>query len=188
MRREAADPYTAERSIRGHISTMAKTVQDMSNELLDGGLVCKSSTQVSIGESTHNELRRLLWLSREDVRREAWHFSILIATSSVAGLAAGLITALAAMAVEYRNTHGDVQQDKTLTPREVRNDCIIAAVATWFTTIAADIVSDTRARRERRRFNNAFPAAIFVTRMRDALNALKQADEDNAAALVSVVP
>ena len=87
MRREAPDTYAAEHVVWNHTLTIAKAVQDMSNKLLDGDLVCKPSTELSSGESTHNELRRLLFFARP-TPGELGHFAITIASSGIAGIVA----------------------------------------------------------------------------------------------------
>ncbi|KAI4145703.1 MAG: hypothetical protein L6R39_003722 [Caloplaca ligustica] len=69
MRKDAPDPLTAESVMGHHMLTGARTVEAMSNKLLDGGLICESPTGAPNGEVVHDELRRLLWWSPE-ARRE----------------------------------------------------------------------------------------------------------------------
>lgn len=88
MRREAPDPYAAEPAIWNHTLTIAKAGLDLSDKLLDGDLVCKSTEETTNGEITHNELRHLLWIARP-TPNEIWHLSIMLASSGIAGIVAG---------------------------------------------------------------------------------------------------
>ncbi|KAI4265325.1 MAG: hypothetical protein L6R38_009507 [Xanthoria sp. 2 TBL-2021] len=182
VRKEAPDLLTAERIVRNHTLTRARMAQDMSNKLLDGGLICRPSPGALSGETIHTELRRLLWYSvPAHVRREAWQFSILIFSSGLAGVGAGFTTALAAYVVQYRNNHGDERHNKTLTDREVRNEWIIAGVATFFATLAAGIADDIQLRRVLRfRVAEAFPADAFLAMTIDALRRLEMYPENSA--------
>lgn len=168
VRQEAPDLPTAERVVRNDTLALARKAQKMSNDLLDGGLICQPSKGASSGESIHTELRRLLWYSQE-----AWQFSILIVTSGLAGIVAGATTAFAAWIVQYRNNHGDERHNKTLTDREVRNEYIIAGVATFFATLAAGIADDIQSRRVLRlRVAEAFPADAFLAKTIEVLRQL----------------
>lgn len=180
IKREAPDSHAADRLVWDHTLTSARTVRDMGNLLLDGGLVCKMAKPS--GQSVHNELRRLLWLdAHPHAREEAKQISILIATSGLAGLVAGGVTALAAFIVEYRNTHGEERKDKTLTKEEVRNEYIIVGIATFVATLAAEIVSDIEARRRRHRVDGAISAEVFLAMTRAALETIN-AQQVRAAA------
>lgn len=108
------------------------------------------------------------------MRKHVWEFSILFGTSSIAGTVAGLVpsgvTTLAVLAVNYRSKNGDERYNKTLTPRELRNEIIVAGAATFLATIAADIAADLRARRNlAHRIAEAFPAAVFLAKVGEAM-------------------
>ena len=68
IKREAPDSHAADRLVWDHTLASARTVRDMGNLLLDGGLVC--TTAKPSGQSIHNELRRLLWLDVHPHARE----------------------------------------------------------------------------------------------------------------------
>ncbi|CAL8584427.1 hypothetical protein XPA_010029 [Xanthoria parietina] len=172
IRGDALTPQLGERAIMKHVLVAATRSRDRTNSLLDGGLICKSpSANV---DNVHNELRRLLWYSVPDnVKKHIWEFSILLGTSSIAGTVAGLsasgVTALAVLAVDYRSKNGQTQYNKTLTPRELRNEIIVAGVATFLATVAADIAADIRARITLpNRVKEAVPAAIFLAKIEEA--------------------
>ena len=190
MRREAPDQYAAERMLWNHTLTIARGVQDMSNRLLDGDLICESTEEISSGEITHNELRHLLWFARP-TPNEIWHFSIMLASSGIAGIVAGGATALAAWVVDYRNNHGDERHNKTLTDREVRNEYIIVGITTFIATLAADIVSELQARRrERIRIAEAWAASLFFTMSSQALRDLRimgVIDHDGVSAAAKII-
>lgn len=156
MMRNTPNLYIAESVMSRHTLTAARTVQAASNKLLDGGLICTTTTETSSGEVVHNELRRLLWLSRE-TRRE---MLFLVRGSLSSAFASAIITAVFTLSVSAAAGAPD--------PLAVGLNAFIAALSTFISTLSACIV-EYQGRRRRIRAIEAFPAAVSLAVMRRAI-------------------
>ena len=182
LKQSASNLHDAERVIGNHTLTIARLVEGESNRLLDSGLIYPDALhQAAGGESIHDELCRLLWLSSEAQDRIRDFFFLIFGSSVAAGLAGGVVAGIAAgwqITREYDDLEnanegmplGDDQlpADVLAGWKYIRNQAVIGGVTTFFATFAAGITSDI-VNRGRMRATERFPARVYLAMARRAM-------------------
>ncbi|KAL8682517.1 MAG: hypothetical protein Q9186_001464 [Xanthomendoza sp. 1 TL-2023] len=175
----APDVHTGQVAMKNHMLTSAQTVQAMSNRLLDRDLVCKPPRDISGGEVIPNELRRLLFLSREATRE----ILFLLCVSLSAAIPSGLIAGAMAYFVGDPGANAPAGTDASRASR-IRQyagvNALTAAISTFISTLAAGIV-EYLATRRRVRATQGFTAEVSLAVMRRAIQDFEERQARPAA-------
>ena len=95
IRQLASESHSVNNVISNHTLAVARKIEKTAIDMLDGGLICKSTRGSETNSLIHSELRRLLWLSPEArgrARAFSLRLSIILAKSiGVGGIAGGVI-------------------------------------------------------------------------------------------------
>ena len=101
LKMNTGDHLDFEQALAQHTLLRAQSVATTSQKLLDDHLICSSSVNHTGGDILHDELRKLLWIDIEEVRRFSIDFRILTYASALAGAVGGAVTGLGTARILY---------------------------------------------------------------------------------------